>query len=246
MRKFVGYTLLAMNERFSRSINLKSAFQTLFVLGTLVCLTHACSQSVAAKPADPVAEVTLLAGISKESLAAVNASVSQTETELAAIHARLKTQIEGLALTAAKATELLNLLKEFQKEQRADRLAERLSKERALIESEAKLQADNQAIAAQMKEAKEKAELAMQAAQTGLVIGIVQGLIQTGAAASAFGQGDTSAFTTLLQQQLLNVNFQVLEIRKDVGLTLRIRVGQITSCLSTKQQCNGLSFTNTK
>ena len=227
-------------------MNPKTAFQLLLVLGTLVCLTHVCSQSVAAKASEPVDEVTLLAGVSKESLAAVNASLSQTETDLAAIHARIKTQIEGLALTAAKATELLNLLKDLQREQRADRLADRVSKELALLAAEVKLQADNQALAQQMKEAKERADLAMQQAQTALAIGIISGLIQTGAAAASFAGSDTSTFTTLLQQQLVNINFQVLEIRKDVGLTLRIRVGQITSCLSTKQQCNGLSFTNTK
>ena len=219
-----------------------SAFYNLLIIAIGIFLTPVCSQAVVARAADPTDEVVLLAGVSKDSLAAIDAGAKQTETELAAIHARLKTQLADLALSIAKATELLNSLKDT----RQDLRAERMQKAQALLAAEAKIRVDNEAIDLQMKEAREKAEAAMQQAQTGLVIGMLSAAIQTSSAADTFNQGDAAGLTSLLQKQLFNVNFQVLEIRMDPGITVRIRVGQAISCLSSKNQCSGLSFTNTK
>ena len=219
-----------------------SAFYNLLIIAIGIFLTPVGSQAVVARAADPTDEVVLLAGVSKDSLAAIDAGAKQTETELAAIHARLKTQLADLALSIAKATELLNSLKDT----RQDLRAERMQKAQALLAAEAKIRVDNEAIDLQMKEAREKAEAAMQQAQTGLVIGILSAAIQTSSAAGTFNQGDAAGLTSLLQKQLFNVNFQVLEIRMDPGITVRIRVGQAISCLSSKNQCSGLSFTNTK
>ena len=218
------------------------AFQKWLVIAIVVSLTSVCSQVAAATNTDPLDEVAILGGASKDSLIAIDATARETDTELAAIQTRLQTQLDNLVLSTAKATELLNNLKDT----REDRRAERFQRILALLAAEVKIKADNEGIDQQLREAKEKAELAMQQAQTALVIGIVVGLIQTSSAASALSQGDTAGFTSLLQKQLFNVNFQVLEIRKDIGITVRIRVGPITSCLSSKQQCSGLSFTNTK
>jgi hypothetical protein len=82
----------------------------------------------------------------------------------------------------------------------------------------------------------------MAAAQMEFYLGIVSSLMNVSAATNALTQGDTPGFTNLLRSSLPNVNFEVLEIRKDIGITLRVRVGKAISCLSSKQQCSGRSY----
>jgi hypothetical protein len=91
---------------------------------------------------------------------------------------------------------LMKYLKDCQKEAKENRnLADAFAKQR-LTEKVSKLEQDNARIAASMQEAKEKADIAMNAATTGMIVGIAQGLIQVGAAAASHagsGAGAASA-----------------------------------------------------
>jgi uncharacterized phage infection (PIP) family protein YhgE len=155
---------------------------------------------------------------------------------LKTIAGRVNTRLSEFNLSHTKFTELLN---DFARE---DRRAARLEKAQALLTAELKLQADNEAIEQGLKEAAEKAEKAMAAAQMEFYLGIVSSLMNVSAATNALTQGDTPGFTNLLRSSLPNVNFEVLEIRKDIGITLRVRVGKAISCLSSKQLCSGRSY----
>ena len=88
---------------------------------------------------------------------------------------------------------LMKYLKDCQKEAKENRtLADTFAKQR-LTEKASKLEQEDARIAASMQEAKEKADIAMNAATTGMAIGIVQGLVQIGAAAASFGGSGASA-----------------------------------------------------
>lgn len=81
--------------------------------------------------------------------------------------------------------------KMMNKEAREDRQVKSHMRRLMLADKAEKLKMQNEAIDQGMKEAREKADIAMSAAVTGMIIGIAQGLIQIGAAASSFsGKND--------------------------------------------------------
>ena len=210
--------------------------RTWIVVVTLVSLTPVCGRWVKARTIPSVDEVTTLALATKESLAAIEAESNQVDSDLKIIAASINTRLAEFNLSSSKFTELINDLA------REDKQAARLMKEQALLSAELKLHADNDAIDSAIKEAKEKAEKAMAAAEMGLYLGTVSSLITVSGTANTLTQGDTPGFTNLLRSYLPTVNFEVLEIRKDIGITVRVRVGKSISCLSSKQQCSGRSY----
>ena len=210
--------------------------RTWIVVVTLVSLTPVCGRWVKARTIPSVDEVTTLALATKESLAAIEAESNQVDSDLKIIAASINTRLAEFNLSSSKFTELINDLA------REDKKAVRLMKEQALLSAELKLHADNDAIDSAIKEAKEKAEKAMAAAEMGLYLGTVSSLITVSGTANTLTQGDTPGFTNLLRSYLPTVNFEVLEIRKDIGITVRVRVGKSISCLSSKQQCSGRSY----
>lgn|SRR5688572_2871625 len=210
--------------------------RTWIVVVTLMSLTPVCGRWVKASTIPSLDEVTTLALATKESLAALEAESNQADSDLKIIVAKINTRLAEFNLSSSKFTELINDLA------REDKQAARLMKEQALVSAELKLQADNDAIDSAIKEAKEKAERAMAAAEMGLYLGTVSSLITVSGTANTLTQGDTPGFTNLLRSYLPTVNFEVLEIRKDIGITVRVRVGKSISCLSSKQQCSGRSY----
>ena len=210
--------------------------RTWIVVVTLMSLTPVCGRWVKASTIPSLDEVTTLALATKESLAAIEAESNQVDSDLKIIAASINTRLAEFNLSSSKFTELINDLA------REDKKAVRLMKEQALLSAELKLHADNDAIDSAIKEAKEKAEKAMAAAEMGLYLGTVSSLITVSGTANTLTQGDTPGFTNLLRSYLPTVNFEVLEIRKDIGITVRVRVGKSISCLSSKQQCSGRSY----
>ena len=210
-----------------------------FVVIALISLTLVCGRPVNAK--DPVAvdEISALAIATNENLVAIDAEAKQADSDLKIIAASINTRLSEFNLSHTKFTELLS---DFARETREDRKAESMEAARVLVSKALKLRADNEAIAQGLKEAAEKAERAMAAAQMEFYLGVVSGLMKVSAATNALTQGDTPGFTNLLRSSLPNVNFEVLEIRKDIGITIRVRVGKAISCLSSKQQCSGRSY----
>jgi hypothetical protein len=81
---------------------------------------------------------------------------------------------------------------------REDRREARLDAEMRLLSLEAKIEQDNTSISEGMKEAREKAQLAMEAATASLVTGIVGASIQIGAAATAGTTTESSTITITL------------------------------------------------
>jgi hypothetical protein len=210
-------------------------FRPIIGVLALISLTFVCSRPVNAT--DPVAvdEITALALATKENLAALEAESNQAASDLKIIAARINTRLAEFNLSNSKMLELI-------KDSREESHAATLSKAQTLATAIQKLKADIEAIDAGMREAGEKAERAMEAAQMQLYIGMVSSLIQISGAASALTQGDTSSFSTLLRNNLPNLNLTVLEMRNDVGITIRVRVGKTISCLSSKQQCSGRAY----
>ena len=205
------------------------------VVITLVPLAPVCSAPVNAKSGRTVDELTALAIAAKENLAAVDAQSKQADSDLKTIAAKLNTDLAEFKLSSSRTIELLNDL--AREENRAARLTKGLTVQSAAL----KVRKDNEAIELGMKEAAEKAETAMAAAQMQLYLGLVIGRIQVSGASALF-QADTPGFTNLLSTNLPNLNLTVLEMRNDVGITLRVRVGKAISCLSSKQQCSGRSY----
>jgi hypothetical protein len=181
-------------------------------------------------------EITALALATKENLAALEAESNQADSDLKIIAARINTRLAEFNLSYAKLIELINDLA------REESQTGRLTKAQALLYAELRLQAFNREIDTAIREAGEKAEIAMAAAQMQLYLGTVISLISISGAASALTQGDSSSFTTLLRSSVPNLNLEVLEIRKDLGITIRVRVGKTISCLSSKQQCSGRAY----
>jgi hypothetical protein len=81
---------------------------------------------------------------------------------------------------------------------REDRRESRIEAEVKLVSLEAKIEQDNAAISQGMAEAREKAQLAMEAATTSLVTGIVSAGIQIGSAVAAGTATETSTITITL------------------------------------------------
>jgi hypothetical protein len=108
----------------------------------------------------------------------------------AALEARLSPKMSANDVTALTRGEsantmfavMMEYMKMVQKEARADRKITADSGKQALAAKSSKLAQDNAQIDAKMREAKEKAQNLMDAATTGMAMGVSQGLVQVGAA----------------------------------------------------------------
>ena len=192
--------------------------------------------SVLVNASTTVDEITVLAFTTKENLAALDVEAKQADADLKIVANNVNTRLAEFNLSTSKTIESINDLA------REDRQAARLTKAQALLSAELKLQADNQAIEQGLKEAAEKAEKVMAIAEMQLYLGTVNSLLTVSGAANTLTQGDSSGFSNLLRSNVPNLNLEVLEIRRDIGITVRVRVGKGISCLSSKQQCSGRSY----
>lgn len=175
----------------------------------------------------------------------INSQVSATEADLEAIRIRVTTKINDLSALSTPISEILREVATIDK--RSDRrnvLSAKLSELRA---REAKLVQENRAIEAGMREASEKAETAMDSATASLVIGLIAGNIQTASAAAGFiGEDNRSGLAALLKRNTPTAPVEILEIIKVDGITLKIRIGTLTHCLSTVQKCSGKQYSVSK
>ncbi len=211
-------------------------FRSSIVVVAIIFLTPVCSRPVEAGNTSSVDEVATLAAAINENLVAIDAESKQADSDLKIVATNINTRLAEFNVSNSKLIELVNDLA------REDRKAARLAKAQALLSVELKLKADNEAIEQGLKEAAEKAERAMAIAEMQLYLGTVGSLIAVSGASNALTQGDTLSFNNLLRSNLPSLNLEVLEIRKDIGITVRGRVGKAVSCLSSKQQCSGRSY----
>jgi hypothetical protein len=113
------------------------------------------------------------------------------------------------------------------KEAREDRKIQSQVKRIMLASKAEKIKMDNEAIDKGMQEAKEKAAIAMEAATTSLVTGIVSGLLQISSSASSFsGQDDNTR-----KKDSIKIKAGVTPVRSKLSLSQYIKKleGQLAS-----------------
>lgn len=175
----------------------------------------------------------------------LNASITVTESELEAIRKKVATKINDLCSLSSSINDLILEIKAIDK--RSDKRTLYLSKIAELRAKQTKLAEENKAIDEGMREAGEKAQIAMDLAMASLVIGVIAGNIQIASSAIAFVEQDNrSGLANLLKRDSVSAPVEILETSKLNGITFKMRIGKFAYCLSTKSLCNGLKYSTTK